>query len=85
MGCGTHPTAFQRYMNTVLGDIKMVICDLHLDNMLCYGETFDEGVEGLDRVLRRLRAKGIKLRVEKMSFYEKGSQIFRSVGLSRGL
>ena len=67
-GLRNAPPAFQRYMNMVLGNLKGSICDPYLDDVLCYAETFDEGLSGLRKVLRRLKARGIKLRAEKCEF-----------------
>ena len=67
-GLRNAPPAFQRYMNTVLADMKTTICDPYLDDVLCHAAEFDEGVVGLDKVLKRLKSKGIKLRAEKCCF-----------------
>ena len=67
-GLRNAPPAFQRYMNRVLGDYKGVICEPYLDDILCYSPTFEEHVETVQKVLKRLRARGIKLRAEKCCF-----------------
>ena len=46
-------------MNTSLGDMKTTICDPYLDDVLCYHEDFDGAVDGVDKVLERLRSKGV--------------------------
>ena len=58
-------------MNGVLGDFKGTICDPYLDDVLCYSETFAEGVSNLQKILKRLREKGIKLRADKCEFLKK--------------
>ncbi len=67
-GLRNAPPVFQRFMNAVLGDLKGQICDPYLDDILCYSQTFKEGLKGLRIVLKRLRAKGIKLRASKCHF-----------------
>ncbi len=70
-GLRNAPPAFQRYMNSILGDMKGFICDPYLDDILCYAKEFDEGIADLKKVLKRLRSRGIKLRSHKCSFLKK--------------
>ena len=67
-GLRNAPPAFQRYMNQVLGDLKGTICEPYLDDVLCYAESFEEHVVNLQKVLRRLKSQGIKLRADKCVF-----------------
>ena len=67
-GLRNAPPAFQRFMNFLLGDMKGYICDPYLDDVLCYSESFDDGVKGLKKILHRLRTKGVKLRADKCVF-----------------
>ena len=67
-GLRNAPPVFQRFMHKVLGDLKGSICDPYLDDVLCYANSFKEGVKGLCIVLRRLKAKGVKLRASKCHF-----------------
>ena len=62
------PAAFQRYVNTALSGLIDKICLAYLDDILIYGKTFDEHKENLRTVLRRLKSKGVKLRVDKCVF-----------------
>ena len=64
-GLRNAPPAFQRFMNSVLGDLKGTVCDPYIDDVLCYAEDFDGGLVGLKKVLQRLRSKGVKLRADK--------------------
>ena len=67
-GLRNAPPAFQRYINRVLGDFKGVFCEPYLDDVLCYSKTFEQHVQDLEKVLVRLREKGIKLRAHKCHF-----------------
>ena len=62
------PAAFQRYMNTALAGLLDRICLAYLDDILIYGRNFDEHRDNLRTVLRRLKEKGVKLRVDKCVF-----------------
>ena len=70
-GLKNAPPAFQRYMNTSLGDMKGAICDPYLDDVLCYADEFRLGVADLQKVLKKLKSKGIKLRADKCEFLKK--------------
>ena len=67
-GLKNAPPGFQRYMNTSLGDMKGSVCDPYLDDVLCYADDFETGVNDLRKVLRRLKSRGIKLRADKCEF-----------------
>ena len=67
-GLRNAPPAFQRYINLLLGDLKGSVCEPYLDDILVYGRTFKEHVQNLRVVLKRLKARGIKLRAGKCVF-----------------
>ena len=76
-GLRNSPPAFQRYINQSLGDLKGVICEPYLDDILTHSVTFEEHVEDLRKVLVRLLEKGVKLRASKCAF---GKQEVRYLG-----
>ena len=63
------PSAFQRFMEQCLGDLRDEICSPYLDDVIVYSKTFSEHVEHVRTVLRRLKAHGVK--VEKCKFFRK--------------
>ena len=67
-GLKNAPAAFQRYINTALAGLLDTVCLAYLDDILIYGKSFAEHKENLREVLRRLKSKGIKLRVNKCEF-----------------
>ena len=70
-GLRNAPPAFQRFMNFTLGDMKGILCDPYLDDVLCYAGEFEDGVQGLKKVLQRLRSKGVKLPAHKCAFLKR--------------
>ena len=67
-GLKNAPAAFQRYIGQALTGLLDRVCLAYLDDILVYGKTFGENVRNLKTVLRRLKSKGVKLRVDKCHF-----------------
>ena len=69
-GLKNAPAAFQRYIRQALTGLLDRICLAYLDDILIYGKTFKEHKGNLRQVLRRLKSKGVKLRVDKCEFFK---------------
>ena len=67
-GLKNAPAAFQRYICQALMGLLDRVCLAYLDDILVYGKTLGEHRSNLRKVFRRLRSKGIKLRVDKCFF-----------------
>ena len=64
------PPAFQQFISGCLSGLRDSICIPYLDDILCYGKTFDKHLENLRTVFRRLRQFGVKLKAEKYVLFK---------------
>ena len=65
------PGTFQEFMEETLADYRDEICIPYLDDVLVFNPTFDTHIDGVRKVLRRLREKGIKLKPRKCLLFRK--------------
>ena len=65
------PAAFQRHMEDILRDLRDKIVIPYLDDLIIFTKTFDEHVQHVTAVLRRLREHGIKLKGPKCELFMK--------------
>ena len=70
-GLSGAPGAFQEFMEETLAELRDEICLPYLDDVLVYSKTFDEHLQDVKTVLRRLRSKGIKLKPGKCKLFQK--------------
>ena len=71
MGLKNAPAEFQRFMENVLDDYRDQFCAPYLDDVIVYSASFQDHVEHVRLVLRRLKENGIKLKAEKCHLFKK--------------
>lgn len=62
------PSCFERLMERVLDGLQWKTPLMCLDDVLVFGNTFEEELSNLEEVLRRLRAANLKLSLNKCTF-----------------
>ena len=65
------PATFQRLMETVLAGLVRERCVVYIDDILVIGETFEQPLKNLCKVLDRLREANLKLKPKKCKFAER--------------
>ena len=65
------PATFQRLMETVLAGLVRKCCMVYIDDILIVGETFEEHLQNLCKVLDRLCDANLKLKPKKCRFAER--------------
>ena len=70
-GLKNAPAEFQRTMENILGKCRDRIVIPYLDDLIVFSKSFEEHLEHLKLVLRRLREHGVKLKGCKCNFFKR--------------
>lgn len=68
-GLTNGPAAFQRYINTVLGEYLDDFATAYIDDILIYSETMEDHVKHVRLVLQQLRKAGLQASLPKCEFH----------------
>ena len=64
------PATFQHLMQNTLGELNLMYCVIHLDDVIVFGRTEEEHLERLRVVFERFREFNLKLKPSKCSFFQ---------------
>ena len=71
MGLKNAPGEFQRFIEYCLGGLWDDICIPYIDNIIVISKSFENHVDHLRQVLRRLRAHGVTLKPKKCRLFKR--------------
>ena len=73
-GLTSAPATFERLMDHVLAGLHWSICVVYLDDIICFGASFDDHLRNLGTVIDRIARAGLKISPKKCQlFRRKGS------------
>ena len=67
-GLTNAPATFQRTMQLVLGELFYTIAPVYIDDIIVHSKTFDEHLEDLEKVFKKIRKANLKLGPDKCKF-----------------
>ena len=70
MGLTNSPATFQRLMEIALRGLQWHTCLIYLDDIVVFGNSFEEHLKRVERVLQRLQFAGLKLKPEKCQLFQ---------------
>ena len=79
------PATFERLMDRVLQGLRWFRCFVNLDDIISFGTTFDDGLENLTLVFKRLRSHGLQLKSTKCHLFQTSVPFLRHVVGREGL
>ena len=79
------PSVFQRLMDVVLCGLSYQICLVYLDDIIVFGQTFEEQLERLEEVFKCLRSANLKLKPSKCFLCQCSVEFLGHVVSEKGL
>jgi len=70
-GLANAPATYQRLMEKCLEGLHLKICLVYLDDLIIFSKTYQEHVERIELVLRRLQECNLKLAPKKCKFFKR--------------
>ena len=70
-GLTNAPATFQRCMETCMGDLYLTHCLVYIDDVIVFSRTFEEHLQRLEAVFRKLHEAGLKLKPSKCCFLQR--------------
>ena len=81
----TAPATFESLIEKVLRGLQWEKCVLYLDDVICFGPTFEETFESVQPNFERFRWANLKLKVSKCKFFQESVDFLGHVVSDRGI
>jgi len=79
------PSVFQRLMDCVLCGLSYITCLVYLDDVIVFGQSFEEELSRLDEVISWLRSTKLKLKPSKCSLFQHSVEFLGHVVSAEGI
>ena len=79
------PRTFERLMECVLRGLQWEKCILYLDDVLVYGRTFEETLNNLEDVLKRMRKAKLKMKPSKCLLFQTSIEFLGHILSQKGI
>ena len=80
-GLKNAPATFQRLMNHVLREYLYELAVVYIDDILIYSKTFEEHMEYVEKIFRKLKEEGLMIKLKKCKFCEPNIEFLGHVQL----
>ncbi|KAJ8031683.1 hypothetical protein HOLleu_24949 [Holothuria leucospilota] len=84
-GLTSAPSTFQRLMEKCMGDMNLKKCLVYLDDIIIFSKTFEEHLERLAAVFKRLGEYGLKLKPSKCEFLKPSVKYLGHIVSAKGV
>lgn len=84
-GLKNAPSTFQRAMTNILSDLIGKCCLVYLDDIIIFGNSLQQHLENLDKVLKRLIEANLKIQPDKCEFLRKECEFLGHIVTSDGI
>ena len=84
-GLTNAPATFERLMEKVLLGLLWKVCVVHLDDIICYGNSFDSALINLKAIFQRLREAGLRLKPQKCKLLQQSVRFLGHVVSAQGV
>ena len=84
-GLSNAPAVFERLMELVLNGLQWERCILYLDDVICFGKSFNEALSNLELVLQRFKDANLRLKPSKCKLFQRSVEFLGHIVSDKGV